>query len=187
MSTCSNYIKRLKSVCEDYIMMYHLRMVEFEKYLKQFRQHIIDNIESTATMALPFHLQSQILEKFHLCWTNRRTRAVYVELCGHEEQYNVANSNSGLEVCRLRKCFQIIFITCLLLQCQAFCSLFKRKLYSSCVAEEYVVGRELLAARLCMTYISAGLCECNETCVDLRTACIIHTRGRIWCGLYLDS
>lgn len=94
--------KWLLSTGSNWIENYHPKLIGFEIFLKNYRSHYIDNIESTARIVQHFHVQSHIVAKYSLGWTNSSSPVVHMELRENGEHYGAAHKDSSFDICRIK-------------------------------------------------------------------------------------
>lgn len=77
----SNQVNRIES--------YHPKFLGFEAALKSHRENRSERVESTATIALPFSVQTHIDERSNLGWYEQAARVLYIDLKANEDNYGL--------------------------------------------------------------------------------------------------
>lgn len=83
----------------DRMEKYHPKFLGFEACLKKFRQHSRHIVESIARFALPFPVQTHIVNQYPLGWLQSACRMIYVDLKAYEEEYALERNENSFEIC----------------------------------------------------------------------------------------
>lgn len=73
-------------------------MTAFKKYLKLCSSQNVDSVGSIAKISIQIQMQTQISEKYHSRWNYNTTGIVYVELLGHDGNYNILKNDRSFEI-----------------------------------------------------------------------------------------
>ena len=75
-----------------------LKFLGFEKSLKRLREHSEQAVSSLARTSLPFPVQSHIMQKCNMAWSDSAALIVYVDLKAFLEDYALANDTDSFQM-----------------------------------------------------------------------------------------
>ena len=86
------------------ITSYHPRIKGFQERIKELKEHILDNLSSTARIPLPFPVQTKLaVNRLHFSTgkdrakLNAPVRILYVDMEAYVEDYAVQNDSNEFE------------------------------------------------------------------------------------------
>lgn len=89
--------KWLKEGAKERMEKYHPKFLGFENALKNFRARASEDVESTASIPLPFAVETHIDSTHNLGWVDDNTRILYVDLKSYEDNYGVHNDENSFD------------------------------------------------------------------------------------------
>lgn len=109
--------KWFQAANEDWVELYHQKMIGFENFSKQYHTRNVEDIESTARILLPFQVQNHATDQYNLGCSNSTTRIICVEICGHGELYHIVCCDSAFKIYWLKLSVRLSFYPSFFVSC----------------------------------------------------------------------
>lgn len=82
----------------DAMEVYHPKVLGFDNSLKGLRESKSDTVESVAHIALPFEVDTHVVKKTPLGWTDSAARVIYVDMKACKELYDNGDENADFKI-----------------------------------------------------------------------------------------